>query len=279
MSSYSCAAACGAIQYKISINRNAIHIGGNSLADNMKYKEQISLYQSDSPIMNDAIDRIIIKLYAYKEQYQKNTILLSGCGSSNGTTTIAINLAIALAGAGWNTLLVDADMRKSVEYKRLSDSVSRLSDCLEGNSEIVDVICPTNQAKLHYVPGGVIKTNAVRLLCSENMQNFVKTTSEKYDFVVFDCPSLTIVPDATVLFPFVDCIALVLALDITTKKQLAKAKLEVEKYADKYAGLIVNRADKHRYVRAFPQYNYFEESNMRKSHKRLLRNKADGKGE
>ena len=238
-------------------------------------EELISLYQSDNRLMNDAVDRLVVKLYAYKEQYQKSTFLLTGCGSANGTTTVAINLAIALAGADWNTLLVDADMRKGVEYKRLNTNAAGLSDYLEGNGDLDSVICQTDHKNLHYVQYGSSKANAVRLLSSERMQQFVSGVRDRFDFIVFDCPSITVVPDAMVLFPTVDCIALVLELGGATKKQLVRAKREVAKYADKYAGIIVNRVDKRQYIRAFPQYDYFEEDNMRKSHKRSL--KRNGK--
>ena len=235
----------------------------------------VSLYHSSNRLMNDAIDRLVVKLYIYKHQYQKNTILLSGCGTRNGTTMIAINLAVALAGAGWSTLLVDADMRKRMKYKRLNSDIAGLSDYLEGDAEVTGIICPTDKEKLYYVKCGEPKTNAVRLLSSRRMLDFVSTTSDKFDFVVFDCPSLTVVPDATVLFSSVDLISLVLALNCSTKKQLARAKQEIAKYDDKYAGLIVNRVDRKQYKNAFPQHNYFEEGNIRKLHLRALKKVKD----
>lgn len=237
----------------------------------------ITLYQSRSRIMNDAIDRIVIKLYRFKEEFKKSTILLTGCSPGSGTTTIAINLAIALADAGWNTLLADADMRKGIKYKRLSGNAPGLSDYLEGNVGLESVICHTNKKKLRYVTCGPPNKDTVRLLCSERMQRFIRSAQESFDFVVFDCPSLTIVPDATVLFPFVDCVALVLRLGGATKKQLARAKLETAKYEEKYAGIIVNRVDMRQYERAFPQFDYFEEDNIRRAHKRFLK-KSNSRG-
>ena len=231
----------------------------------------MSLYQTDNRLMNDSIDRLVVKLFIYKQQCQKNTILLSGCGSGNGTTMVAINLAVALAGSGWKTLLVDTDMRKSMKYKRLNNNAAGLSDYLEGDADQSKIIGQTDKEELSYVQCGEPKTNAVRLLSSKRMLSFVSTARDSFDFVVLDCPSLTVVPDATVLFPSVDMIALVLSLNITTKKQLERAKQEISNCDEKYAGLIVNRVDKRQYSNAFPQYDYFEESNMRKSHKRAMR--------
>lgn len=242
-------------------------------------EEVVRLYQSDDRIMNDAIDRIVIKLHENKSQFEKSTILLTGCSPGNGTTMITINLAIALAGAGWNTLLVDADMRKGSRYKRLNGNAAGLSDYLEGITEIDDIICPTNQDKMHYVMCGSRNVSTVRLLCSDRMQRFIGSARKAFDFVVIDCPSLTVVPDATVLFPSVDCIALVLALDGATKKELSRARAELSKYEGKYAGIIVNRVEMHQYSRAFPRHDYFEEKRMRKAHARNLKNSGPTNGD
>jgi len=249
------------------------------LSEASKNEELISLYRSDSSLMDDAVGRLIVKLYSYREKHGKSSILLTGCNPGCGTTTTAINLAIALAGAGWNTLLVDVDMRKGMKYKRLTGAGVGLSDYLERRMEIDSIVFRTSKAKLRYVSCGLPETNTVRLLCSERMERFVAETRDAFDFIVFDCPSLSVVPDATVLFPSVDCISLVLALGSTTKKQLAAAKREVSKHPDKYTGLIINRVDKRQYKRLFPQFDYFEEANMRRAHRRSIRKSKHKGGE
>lgn len=232
----------------------------------------IEFYRSDSQLMNDAIDRLVVRVHAYREQYHKKTLLLTGCASASGTSMLAINLSIALSLAGWKTLLVDADLRKGNRYKRLGKELDRgLSNYLEKPIPLQDTIYATNHPNLSYVPCGASGTSAVRLLCSEKMNTFIAQVSTQYDFVIFDCPAVTVVPDATVLFPSVDGIALIAALENTTKKQLALAKREAAKISDKYYGLIINCVDKKQYGVFFPQYDYFDKKKMRKQHKKWIK--------
>lgn len=234
--------------------------------------ESIEFYRSYSQLMNDAVDRLLIAVHSYKKNFDKKIILLTGCSALSGTTTIAINLAIALSSAGWKTLLVDADLKKGSAYKRLGKKVQTgLSNYLEGRSSIDTVIYPTNCQGLSYVPCGVSDANPIRLLCSEKMADFIETKKAEYEFIIFDSPSITVAPDATVLFPSVDGIALVASMNVTTKKQLASSKHEVATCPDKYYGLIINCVDKIQYGKLIPQHDYFEPPQMAKRHKKWLK--------
>ena len=81
----------------------------------------IELYRNNSQMTNDAIDRLVVETHTYRQQLNYRSFLFSGCGSESGTTTITINLAIALSMAGWKTILVDCDFRKGAKYKKLAD--------------------------------------------------------------------------------------------------------------------------------------------------------------
>lgn len=180
--------------------------------------------------------------------------------------------------AGWNTLLIDSDLRKGNRYKRLGQRAKTgMSDYLEGLVAEEKILYRTNHQNLRYIPCGASGVSAVRLLCSERMRGLIKRMRWEYDFIILDTPAVTVAPDATVLFPYVDGIALVAALDRTNRKQLALAKRAADKFSDKYYGLIVNCVDKKQYARAIPQYDYFAEKRLNKLHKRL-RGKAGGNG-
>ena len=233
--------------------------------------KNIEFYRSDSQFINDAIDRLLMEVCFYKKEFNKKTVLLTGCGSSNGTTMIAINLAIVLSIAGCRTLLVDADLKKRNKYKRLGRDVRKgLSNYLDGESNVEEITYPTNYRDLSYIPCGASNTGSARLLCSGKMNCFIQERKDEYDFIIFDTPSVTVVPDAKVMFPSMDGIALVMSLNATTKKQLANARREAGQFGDKYCGLIINCVDKKEYERIFPQYDYFGAKRMTKQHKKWI---------
>lgn len=236
----------------------------------------IEFYCNNSQIMNDAIDRIVVEIYAYKKKFGDKSILLSGCGSKSGTTTMAINLAIALSAASWNTLLVDCDLRKGSKFKRLNENIDiGLTDYLADKVEADQVICETNYEYLNYVPSGTASNSPIRLLCSSKMEEFVGSVKDKYDYIIFDFPSLNIVPDANIMFPYVDGIALVASLNQTTKRQLSDARRKVSKFSNKCYGLIINQVDLPQYKKYIKDYDYFGEKNMTKRYQRY--NQTDKK--
>lgn len=238
----------------------------------------IDFYCSESQVMNDAIDRIIIELHVNKKKSGSKSVLMSGCGTKSGTTTLAINLAIALSISGFKTLLVDCDLRKGTRFKRLNINTDMgLSDFLSNKIEKEKVSCKTNYNLLDYIPSGSITSSPVRLLCSLRMEEFVRQAKEEYDYVIFDFPSINIVSDASVLFPFIDGIVLVAALNQTTKRQLKDAKRKVEEYHSKYYGLMINQVEMTEYKKYIKDYDYFGEKNMSKRYNEIIKKRMKSK--
>jgi capsular exopolysaccharide synthesis family protein len=238
----------------------------------------IQLYRNENQMINDAIDRIVVEVYRRKRENSYQTFLMVGSSPLAGTTTNAINLAIALSMAGWKTVLVDCDLRKKSQYKRLNtDVVTGLSDYLnetEKDRESVslsDVTYATNYSLLDFIPSGSINVMAIRLLCSSRMEKCVEELKNKYDYVIFDFPSINIVSDAEVLMPIVDGIMLVAALKETTKRQLSESKKKVKFYGDKYMGLIINKVDILQYRTHMRDYDYFKQSIQSKMFKKKMK--------
>lgn len=239
----------------------------------------IELYNSYSQVMNDAIDRVVVKVHNYKQEYNKKSILMTGCNPACGVTTLAIHLASALSLSGWKTLLVDCDLRKGNQYKRLGRDIEfGLANYLSKKASLEQITNKTNLELLDYISCGSMTRNAVRLLCSSDMTKFMETSYERYDYIIFDMPSLSIVPDATILFPYVDGIILVAALHQTTKKQLWDSKQLMEKTGDKYYGLLINQVDMGLYEHSVKDYDYFRQDELDKRYKKNVKKAKKKRG-
>lgn len=238
---------------------------------------KIKFYRSDSRLMNDAVDRIVVEMYRRKKERGDKTFIFTGCSSDVGTTSVSINLAIALSVAGWKTVLVDCDMRKCDEFKRLNEKSGKgVVDYLEKSVLLKDICYGTDYANLHYIPCGAdTNVSPVRLLCSTKMENLVEELKDECDFVLFDFPSIDIVPDADILIPYIDAVALVAAIRKTTKRQLAEAKAKMEIYEDKYAGLIINRVDMMQYRKYNHDYDYFQIDNLKNRYEKNVKKNSE----
>lgn len=230
----------------------------------MGQKNILTLYANDSQLMNDAIDRVVVEIYnRRKDKSVAQSLILTGCGPQCGTTSTCISMGIAFANAKWRTLIIDCDIRKAYNFKKLNQQVDKgledylLSDETSGEIKIDDIICSTNIDNLYYVSCGQYAEKPTRLFCSEKMQKVHEYVNENYDFVLFDCPSITIVPDAQILFNYVDGIILLSALNVTTKKQIREAKLKMKRFEDKYYGMIVNKVELPLYKKYVKNYDYY----------------------
>lgn len=227
-------------------------------------KQKIDLYANDSQVMNDAIDRIVVEIYNKRKDYENaQKLLLTACAPQCGTTSICISLGMALASAKWNTLIIDCDLRRMQDLKKLNANVEEgLSDFLQKEVEIEDkelekVIYETNIPNLSYIPCGKYNSNPARLFCSEVMEKVLDYANKNYDCVIFDFPSISVAPDAQILFGKVDGIILVSALDYVTKKQIKQAKNKVQPFAERYYGMIINKIDLGLYRKYIKRFDYY----------------------
>ena len=227
-------------------------------------KSQIQLYANTQQVLNDAIDRVVVEIHnKRKNDSGAHKILLTGCGPQCGSTSVSISLGISLADAKWKTLIIDCDLHKAQELKKLNEATGKgLSDILleeSDNSKLdfEEIIYDTNIDHLSYIPCGKSMMSPVRLFCSGMMKQLLQYLNGKFDYIIFDFPSVAVAPDAQILFGDVDGIVLISALETVTKRQIRDAKHKVQPFADKYYGMIINKIDIDLYRKYVKKYDYY----------------------
>lgn len=223
-------------------------------------KKLINLYAKDEQIVNAAIDKIVVDLFNKREEGKGGqVIVLTGCSPLAGTTYTNIALGIAMANSQRKTLVIDCDVRKALKYKKLNEQASvGLADCLlKDRVQTKEAIYETNIENLSYMPCGEYSNHSTRVLCSPKMEELIAELRKDYDCILMDVPSITIVPDAQILFPIVDGIVLLSALGETRKAQIKEAKMKIAPFADKYYGMIVNKIPLDVYRQNVKDYDYY----------------------
>lgn len=220
---------------------------------------KLDIYKNTDYKLNDAFDQAVMNIHIQREKKGYKLFTVCGCEPGDGATTVAINLAAGLASSGWNTVLVDGDMRKKNTFKRLNaDTTAGLSNYLNDTEDIDKVIYETTTEQLDYIPCGDLINNPVRLLCSAKMEDVKKELMDRYDFVIFDMPALNAAMDANVMAVKSDACILVVASGETTKKGLTKAVKILEEDEANLLGVIVNKTDKDEYKRYRKDFDYFK---------------------
>jgi capsular exopolysaccharide synthesis family protein len=161
--------------------------------------------------------------FSNKEEQVKDIAVVSP-GALEGKTTVASNLAIALAQLGKKTLLVDADIRKG----RLHESyglpgVQGLGEYLMGEVSLNEIIQETDIPNLSIVCCGKSAVDPSRLLSSPPMSTFTVEMRRRFDFIVYDTPPLTFVSDASILISQLSAVVLDLRSGVTHHRTIEKA--------------------------------------------------------
>ena len=165
----------------------------------------------------------------------------------DGKSTTSVNLAIALAQQGVNTLLVDGDLRKGVMHRLLGlPQDPGLSHLLLGRKSLDEVVHEYPLAgypPLHFVSSGVFPPNPAELLGSERLRVLLDEMRGRFSTVIIDAPPVNLVTDASILGRHADATLLVTRAGVTDRRALRHAAEQLRHLRSPVAGLILNDFD------------------------------------
>lgn len=143
---------------------------------------------------------------------QSRSFVITSTVPSEGKSTTSSNLAITLAESGLNVLLVEADLRKpkATEYMGL-EGAAGLTDVLIGRVPINDVIQRWGKGSMYVLPAGKMPPNPSELLGSKAMDQVIESLDKSFDVVIYDCPPLLPVTDASILAKKVGGLVLIIS--------------------------------------------------------------------
>jgi succinoglycan biosynthesis transport protein ExoP len=161
--------------------------------------------------------------------------------AADGKSTVAANLAIALAQAGQRVALIDADLRKPTLHKlfRVQPRVGTTTVLLDqaGVHDAIQYLGPDLPAVL---ASGQLPPNPSELLGTRRMEELVAELRAAYEVVLIDCAPLLPVTDPMVVSRFADGILLIAKAGTTTRDQALAARAACAKAGAKIFGVVLN---------------------------------------
>lgn len=162
----------------------------------------------------------------------------------DGKSTIAGNLACAIAQSGKRTILVDCDLRRP----QLSDNFSvsdkqGLTDVLDGRCEVVEAVHDTPLESLKIMPSGPIPANPAEALTLPDMNQLFEVLRQKFDYVIVDSPPLLLVTDPSILASYADGVLLAVKVRRKSKPNTREAARILSGVGARILGVVVNNSD------------------------------------
>jgi polysaccharide biosynthesis transport protein len=183
-----------------------------------------------------------------------NAITIVSGGAGEGKSTTLVNLAYICAQGGYNTLMIDADLRrpKLHTFFDINNSVG-LTNYLTTDLQLEDVILQTPIDNLYFMPSGILPADAAGILNSRRMSELIADVKNRFDLVLVDSPPILGVSDASVLASEVDLTMIVIQHRKLPRSMLLRVKQAIENVGGNLLGVVLNNVD----VRSDSQYQYY----------------------
>ena len=199
-----------------------VGIVGTILLDKDRRSKPAISFEKDNSGIAESFRKLRTNLQFLAVDNPPRVIVITSSAPSEGKTTTAINIALALAEAEKNVVVVDGDMRKPSLHKYL-DLVGAVgfSSVLSGAAPLSEVLQQTKFPKLTVLAAGAIPPNPSELLGSLAAKKTLSELRAQFDYVIIDSAPLLAVTDGAILATNADGALLIAKFAETKREQLA----------------------------------------------------------
>ncbi len=197
----------------------------------------------------EAIRKLRIKVLRAMETNGLRSVLVTSSIPGEGKTTIATNLAIAIAKQRKHVILVDCDPRNPSVAGNMGEEEEHpgigavLRQDVTLDEALTDVT--VSEGKLQILYGGKPDSNTVKRLGGKAMKALVEELETRADIVIFDTAPSALLADAASLARNVDAAIYVVKHDYAKKGQIRNGVQSLSMSGTKILGYVFN-ADRSR---------------------------------
>jgi capsular polysaccharide biosynthesis protein/MinD-like ATPase involved in chromosome partitioning or flagellar assembly len=219
----------------------------------------------------EALQLLCAKLQFSHAPVSGPAIVITSAQETEGKSTVAANLSMALAAAGRNVVCVGADLYRPTlhEYFDVPRDAPGLIDVMNRRAEVADVFQPvalgmaavggvvtptvittasrdarvTAQAsprgRLQVITAGRVEPGAIRLLDERRIVDLVELLRQSADYVIFDSPPVLLVGDAYPLLAAADSVIVVARSGRTTQGTAEAVRATLDSLQIKRVGIVL----------------------------------------
>jgi succinoglycan biosynthesis transport protein ExoP len=205
------------------------------------------------------------------------SIMVTSAGPSEGKSTTAANLAVVLAQAGKEVILVDADLRRPIQHRffELPNSRGLTTALLDLEAPVGEHIQHTSVPGLRVMTSSAIPPNPAELLGSQRQAELLAALQTEAEIIVVDSPPVLTVTDALIMASRMSGVLLVVEAGSTRRAGLQKAMDALKHAGGRVLGVTLNRMTRRRsgyYYYQYYQYYYsrYQDEDRTSRRRRLL---------
>lgn len=220
---------------------------------------------SDALVVQNAAKTLLANIRFASVDRPVKSIVLTSSVPNEGKSTVAYNLAQAIASSGKRTLIVECDMRRS----SLADIVGArarhgIYAVLSGQVELDEALVATSHRNLFFLDSEPHIPNPADILSSQRFRKLVAQMESDFDYVVIDTPPVGTFVDAAIIATLADATALVVRERFVKRAELQNAYDQLKKADANVIGVIMNMCEAESSEYYYAYYNK-EGKRVRKS--------------
>ena len=168
----------------------------------------------------------------------KKAIMVTSTAPDEGKTTIALNLAIAMAQMEKKVIIVDGDLRNPSVAEQLKDVEGEELYNSDSNTEIRRF----PSLRLDSLRFTVQEKDMWKIMRAEYLDNCIKELKKKYDCIIVDAPPCALVSDPITIAEAVDSTVLVIKQDTVRTTRIRYALENLHSVNAHIMGCVLNAA-------------------------------------
>ncbi|MFC1641288.1 GumC family protein [Myxococcota bacterium] len=183
-------------------------------------------------------------------------LLVTSSNPTEGKTTVASTIAVAMAQTGQRVLLLDCDLRRPRIHRifqRTNDFGVTEATVDLARLNVADLV--TSVPNLSVLPAGPRVPNPAELLQSASFEAVMRRLREEFDRIVIDSPPISVVSDAAILSRQADGVVFVARAAKTHRESARRSVRGLQSVGARVVGTVLNGLDLKR--QGYSDYYYY----------------------
>jgi capsular exopolysaccharide synthesis family protein len=181
---------------------------------------KLSNFKNDKKFQQDIIDiRTNLQLLTQDKEYVK--ILITSTDEVENKRILSVALAKSLSEIGKRVIIIDLDLRKpklNQTFNKLNSNIG-ISNYLPENIELSTTISNITN-NLDFIPAGPEVQDVPALLMSNKFKTLAKQLEKRYNYIIFNAPSIEFKSDIKIVSKHSDIIVLDIIKNLTKRNSI-----------------------------------------------------------
>lgn len=186
----------------------------------------------------ESINKLRSKVEASSDKHGYKSFMITSAYENEGKSSVAANLALALAKNGRKVVLVDADFNKPAVFKIFDlDGSKSLNKAIEGTSSWSSQVV-SDRSGLDLLPCSQDTLKSEILTNSKKLDEIMKELREEYDFVIVDTSPAYLLNETMAMNELVDATLFVVRQDYATSDVINETVKRLTYVKDNVLGVV-----------------------------------------